>query len=588
MNVSLQNIDKVSALLTVKLEKADYQEKVDKALKSFRQKAQMPGFRKGMIPMSLIKKMYGKSVLAEEVNKLLSETVSKYIQDNKVNILGEPLPNEDKQPAIDFDTMDEFEFLFDIALAPDFKVEVSADDKVDYYDIEVSDEMVNDQIKAYTQRNGKYEKVDAYADKDMLKGLLAELDEAGNTKEGGIQVEGAVMMPAYMKNDEQKAVFANAKVNDVLVFNPHTAWDGNPAELASLLKVDKEAAVEVKSNFSFQVEEITRFVGDTVTHVENPASEPLPGYKEALPMVFSGMYPVDNEDYHELKEALEKLKLSDSSITFEPETSSALGFGFRCGFLGMLHMEIAQERLEREYNLSIVTTAPSVVYRVHKTNGEVVEIDNPANLPAAQYRDYIEEPYVKVSIITPNEYVGTLMDLAQTKRGIFINMTYLDKVRVDLIYHLPLSEVITDFYDQLKSRSKGYASLDYEFEDYKRSKLVKLDIMLAGEVVDALSVICHEDSAYYIGQKLTEKLKTIIPRQMFEVPIQAAIGGRIIARTNIKALRKSVLDKCYGGDITRKRKLLEKQKRGKKRMKAIGRVEVPQEAFMAVLSLEDE
>ena len=291
---------------------------------------------------------------------------------------------------------------------------------------------------------------------------------------------------------------------------------------------------------------------------------------------------------HELKESLEKLKLSDSSITFEPETSSALGFGFRCGFLGMLHMEIAQERLEREYDLSIVTTAPSVIYKVHKTNGEVVEIDNPANLPAPQYRDYIEEPYVKVSIIAPNEYVGTLMDLAQSKRGIFINMNYLDKVRVDLIYHIPLSEVITDFYDQLKSRTKGYASMDYEFAEYKRSKLVKLDVMLAGEVVDALSVICHEDNAFYIGQKLTEKLKTIIPRQMFEVPIQAAIGGRVIARTNIKALRKSVLDKCYGGDITRKRKLLEKQKRGKKRMKAVGRVEVPQEAFMAVLSLEEE
>jgi GTP-binding protein LepA len=322
--------------------------------------------------------------------------------------------------------------------------------------------------------------------------------------------------------------------------------------------------------------------------VERPSDEPLPGYKEALPMVFSGMYPVDNEDYHELKEALEKLKLSDSSITFEPETSSALGFGFRCGFLGMLHMEIAQERLEREYDLSIVTTAPSVIYKVHKTNGEVVEIDNPANLPGPQYRDYIEEPYVKVSIITPNDYVGTLMDLCQTKRGIFINMNYLDKVRVDLIYHIPLSEVITDFYDQLKSRSKGYASLDYEFVDYKRSKLIKLDVMLAGEVVDALSVICHEDNAYYIGQKLTEKLKTIIPRQMFEVPIQAAIGGRVIARTNIKALRKSVLDKCYGGDISRKRKLLEKQKKGKKRMKAVGRVEVPQEAFMAVLSLDED
>ena len=340
--------------------------------------------------------------------------------------------------------------------------------------------------------------------------------------------------------------------------------------------------------FAASIKELTRFVGDTITNKNAPADAPLDGYKEALPMVFSGLYPVDNEDYQDLKEALEKLKLNDSSITFEPETSSALGFGFRCGFLGMLHMEIAQERLEREYDISLVTTAPSVIYRVHKTNGEVVEIDNPANLPAAQYRDYIEEPYVRVSIITPNDYTGTLMDLCQSKRGIFINMTYIDKIRVNLEYEIPLSEVITDFYDQLKSRTKGYASMDYEFKDYKRSKLVKLDVLLAGEIVDALSAIVHEDNAFYVGQKLTSKLKDIIPRQMFEVPIQAAVGGRIIARTNIKALRKSVLDKCYGGDISRKRKLLEKQKKGKKRMKAVGRVEVPQEAFMAVLSLEED
>ncbi len=260
MNVSLQNIDKVSALLTVKLEKADYQEKVDKSLKNFRQKAQVPGFRPGMVPMSLVKKMYGKAVIAEEVNKALSDAVYKYIQDNKINILGEPLPNEEKQKEIDFDTMEEFEFLFDIALAPEFTAEVSAKDKVDYYTIDVTEEMVDNQVKAYTQRSGKYEKVDVYADNDMLKGLLAELDEAGNTKEGGIQVEGAVMMPSYMKNDEQKAIFANAKVNDVLVFNPYTAWDGNVAELASLLKIEKDAAAEMKSNFSFQVEEITRFV----------------------------------------------------------------------------------------------------------------------------------------------------------------------------------------------------------------------------------------------------------------------------------------------------------------------------------------
>ena len=260
MNVSLQNIDKVSGLLTVKLEKADYQDKVEKTLKSYRQKAQIPGFRKGMVPMSLMRKMYGKSVTAEEVNKILSETVYKYIEENKVNILGEPLPNEDKQQPIDFDTMDEFEFFFDIALAPEFEVSVSSEDKVDYYDIEVTDEMVNNQVKAYTQRNGKYEKVDAYQENDMLKGLLAELDAEGNTKEGGIQVEGAVMMPMYMKNDEQKAIFANAKVNDVLVFNPFKAWDGNAAELASLLKIDKDAAAEIKADFSFQVEEITRFV----------------------------------------------------------------------------------------------------------------------------------------------------------------------------------------------------------------------------------------------------------------------------------------------------------------------------------------
>ena len=340
--------------------------------------------------------------------------------------------------------------------------------------------------------------------------------------------------------------------------------------------------------FAASIKEITRFVGDTVTHVENPAAEPLAGYKEALPMVFSGLYPVENDQYADLKEALEKLKLNDSSITFEPETSSALGFGFRCGFLGMLHMEIAQERLEREYNISLVTTAPSVIYKVHKTNGEVIDIDNPANLPDAQYREYIEEPYVNVNIITPNEYVGSLMELSQSKRGIFKNMQYLDKIRVNLEYDIPLSEVITDFYDQLKSRSKGYASLDYEFCDYRRADLVKLDILLAGEVVDALSAIVHKDNAFYVGQKLTAKLKDIIPKQMFEVAIQAAVGGRIIARTNIKAMRKSVLDKCYGGDITRKRKLLEKQKRGKKRMKAVGRVEVPQEAFMAVLSLEEE
>lgn len=304
MNVSLQNIDKVSALLTVKLEKADYQEKVDKALKHFRQNAQMPGFRKGMVPMSLVKKMYGKSALAEEVNKLLSETVYKYIQDNKINILGEPLPNEDKQPEIDFDTMEEFEFLFDIALAPEFKAEVSADDKVDYYTIDVTDEMVDNQVKMYAQRNGKYDKVDAYEDNDMLKGLLAELDEEGNTKEGGIQVEGATMMPAYMKNDEQKAIFAGAKVNDVLVFNPNAAWDGNAAELASLLKIDKDAAPEMKSDFSFQVEEITRFVPGELT-------------QEIFDQVFGeGVVKSEEEFRAKVKEVIAHQFVADSDYKF--------------------------------------------------------------------------------------------------------------------------------------------------------------------------------------------------------------------------------------------------------------------------------
>ncbi len=387
-----------------------------------------------------------------------------------------------------------------------------------------------------------------------------------------------------------KVVDGSIKVGDKVKFMA----SGNEYEVVELgyLNPSRVPVKELRTGdvgyMACSIKELTRFVGDTVTNASRPAAEVLPGYKEALPVVFSGLYPVDNEDYQDLKESLEKLKLNDSSITFEPETSSALGFGFRCGFLGMLHMEIAQERLEREYDLSLVTTAPSVVYHVYKTDGTMEPIDNPANLPAPQFREYIEEPYVKVNIITPNDYVGTLMDLCQTKRGIFINMNYIDKIRVDLEYEMPLSEVIIDFYDQLKSRTKGYASMDYEFKEYKRSDLVKLDVMLAGEIVDALSAIVHKDNAFHVGQKLTAKLKDIIPRQMFEVPIQAAVGGRIIARTNIKAMRKNVLDKCYGGDISRKRKLLEKQKKGKKRMKSVGRVEVPQEAFMAVLSLNED
>jgi GTP-binding protein LepA len=335
------------------------------------------------------------------------------------------------------------------------------------------------------------------------------------------------------------------------------------------------------------IKEMGAFVGDTITLANNPASEPLPGYQKAMPMVFCGLYPVNNDDYNVLKESLEKLKLNDSSITFEPETSEALGFGFRCGFLGLLHMEVIQERLEREYNLDLITTAPSVVYRVHLTSGDMVEIDNPSKLPDPVRREFMEEPYVNINIITPTDYVGALMELAQNRRGEFLAMDYIDTTRVNLKYELPLNEMVTDFYDQLKSRSKGYASMDYHFSSYKRSNLVKLDILLAGDIVDALSCIVHRDKAHHVGHILTEKLKEIIPRQMFEVPIQAAIGGKVVARTNVKAMRKNVLDKCYGGDISRKRKLLEKQKKGKKRMKSIGSVEVPQEAFMAVLKLSD-
>ncbi|MBK8189533.1 MAG: elongation factor 4 [Vampirovibrionales bacterium] len=335
------------------------------------------------------------------------------------------------------------------------------------------------------------------------------------------------------------------------------------------------------------IKEMGYFVGDTVTTVEGGSHDALPGYKKAVPMVFCGMYPVDNDDYADLKESLEKLKLNDASIAFEPESSEALGHGFRCGFLGLLHMEIVQERLEREFGMSLITTAPSVVYHVHTTRGEMIEVDNPAKLPDPQKRDFIEEPYVKLDIFAPREYVGNLMDLAQERRGEFMGMNYLDEKRVTLHYELPLNEMITDFYDQLKSRSKGYASMDYHFSGYRRSNLVKLDILVSGEPVDALSTIVHHDKARNVGHALAVKLKDIIPRQLFEVPIQAAIGGKIIARTTVSAMRKNVLDKCYGGDISRKRKLLEKQKAGKKRMKSVGRVEIPQEAFMAVLKLSD-
>lgn len=327
-------------------------------------------------------------------------------------------------------------------------------------------------------------------------------------------------------------------------------------------------------------------VGDTITDAEHPASMPLPGYRPAIPMVYCGIYPADGARYAELKDALEKLQLNDAALKFEPETSVALGFGFRCGFLGLLHMEILQERLEREYNLDLVTTAPSVIYKVYKTNGEELELTNPTNLPKDTEIDRMEEPVVKANVICPSEFVGAVMDLCQNKRGTFKNMEYLETTRVMLHYEIPLNEIIYDFFDALKSRTKGYASLDYELCGYKESKLVKLDILLNGDIVDALSMIVPEERAYTRGRGIAEKLKEIIPRQLFEIPIQAAIGSKIIARETVKALRKDVLAKCYGGDISRKRKLLEKQKEGKKRMRQIGSVEVPQEAFMAVLKVD--
>mgnify|MGYP001328526184 CR=1 FL=1 len=328
-------------------------------------------------------------------------------------------------------------------------------------------------------------------------------------------------------------------------------------------------------------------VGDTITDAENPALYPLPGYRKATPMVFCGLYPVDSSDYERLKDALEKLHLNDSSLVFEPETSSALGFGFRCGFLGLLHMDVIQERLEREYDLNLITTAPSVVYRVNKTDGEVINVDNPTNLPKPDEIGSIEEPIVKATIMVPSEFVGAIMELNQEKRGTFLNMDYLSANRVSLIYELPLSEIVYDYFDQLKSRTKGYASLDYELAGYKAANLVKLDVLLNGELVDALSFIVHRDKAYARGRRLVEKLREIIPRQMFEVPVQAVIGSKVIARETVKALRKDVLAKCYGGDISRKRKLLEKQKEGKKRMKQVGSVEIPQDAFMAVLKIDE-
>ncbi len=329
-------------------------------------------------------------------------------------------------------------------------------------------------------------------------------------------------------------------------------------------------------------------VGDTVTTADNPADEALPGYRHVNPMVYCGLYPADGADYEALRDALEKLQLNDASLSYEPETSGALGFGFRCGFLGLLHLEIIQERLDREYNLDLIATVPSVVYKIHLTDGSMVEIDNPTNYPDPAYIDYCEEPFADAHIYVPSEFVGTVMDMCQDKRGIFKNMNYITTDRVDIHYELPLNEIIYDFFDALKSRTRGYASFDYEMKDYRKSDLVKVDVMLNGDVIDALSFIIHKEKAYSRARKIAEQLKKYIPRHLFEIPIQVAIGGKVIARETVKALRKDVLAKCYGGDVTRKKKLLEKQKEGKKRMRQFGSVEVPQEAFMAVLRLSSD
>ena len=396
------------------------------------------------------------------------------------------------------------------------------------------------------------------------KGAIAYV----RVKDGSVKVGDEIML---MSN---KKTFT---VTEVGYFEPGTY---SPCEKLEAGEVGYIAA-SIKSLSDIRV-------GDTITLKNNQASAPLPGYKKVNPMVYCGIYPVDGSDYENLKVALEKLKLNDAALEYEPESSGALGFGFRCGFLGLLHLEIIEERLDREFNLSLITTSPSVIYKVHKTDGQVMELYNPSDLPPTSEISYMEEPMVTAEIITPKDFVGNIMEICQNRRGTYVDMKYLDENRVTLIYELPLNEIIYDFFDQLKSRTKGYASFDYEFKEYKRSDLVRLDIHVNGEAVDALSFIVHKDNSYDRGRKMVEKLKTVIPRQLFVIPIQALIGGKVIARETISAMRKDVLAKCYGGDITRKKKLLEKQKRGKKKMRQIGNVEIPQEAFLSVLKLDEE
>ncbi|GAA5415563.1 elongation factor 4 [Paraliobacillus ryukyuensis] len=398
---------------------------------------------------------------------------------------------------------------------------------------------------------------------DSYRGVVAYVC----IKEGSVKVGDQIKMMATGKTFE---------VNEVGVFTP------KPHPL-------KELTVGEVGYLTASIKNVgDSRVGDTITLANNPASEPLPGYRRLNPMVFCGLYPVDSNNYNDLREALERLELNDSSLQYEAETSQALGFGFRCGFLGMLHMEIIQERIEREFKIDLITTAPSVIYQVTKTDGTDVSIDNPSFMPDNQSIQEVSEPFVKAMIMVPNDYVGSVMELCQKKRGNFLDMQYLDDSRVNIIYEIPLSEIVFEFFDTLKSQTKGYASFDYEMIGYRSSNLVKMDIWLNGDTIDALSFIVHRDFAYDRGKQIVEKLKDLIPRQQFEVPVQAAIGNKIVARSTIKAMRKNVLSKCYGGDISRKRKLLEKQKEGKKRMKMVGSVEVPQEAFMAVLRMDDE
>ena len=397
---------------------------------------------------------------------------------------------------------------------------------------------------------------------DSYKGAIAYV----RVQEGSLKVKDTIRMMHSSKDFE---------VTELGVFTPHLL----PVQELPCGSVGCVAA-SIKNVRDCRV-------GDTITKADNPAEEPLPGYRKAVSMVYCGLYPTDSKDYENLRDALEKLNLNDAALEYEAETSLALGFGFRCGFLGLLHIDVIQERLEREYNLSLITTAPSVNYKVYKTNGEVIEVDNPAKLPPPTEIDYVEEPYVKATTIVPKDYVGAIMELSQDKRGEYISMEYIDESRVSIVYHLPLGEIIYDYFDKLKSATKGYASLDYELIGYQQSPMVKMDILLNGDPVDALSIIVHKDRAQLRGRALAEKLKELIPRQNFEIPIQAAVGTKIVARETVKAWRKDVLAKCYGGDISRKRKLLEKQKEGKKRMKAVGSVEIPQEAFMAILKVEN-